>query len=128
VVGDGAIEIAVARVSIPAMHVTGGVGRIDADRLVMIRDGILEVPGALTLVGAIAVDDRKIVPVIATGFDGARASLDCGLTGSPYANLAVVRGCRSNKPCGGNGDSASTNQIRKVVSCTKRPRCLVKSA
>lgn len=78
-VGDGAIKIAVTRVSIAAMHVTGGVGRIDADGLVMVHDGILEIAGALTLVAAIAVQERKIASVIASGFDGARASLDCGL-------------------------------------------------
>jgi hypothetical protein len=91
------------------MHITGGVSRVDSDRLVMIRNGILEVSAALTLVAAITVDDRKIVPVKSAGLDGARASLDCDLAGSPDAYLAVVPCRRKNEPSGGHAGKAGAN-------------------
>jgi hypothetical protein len=63
VIGNRAFEVAVAGVSIAAMHEAGGVSRIGSDRLVMIGDGFVELAHPLPLVAAIAVDDGHIAPV-----------------------------------------------------------------
>lgn len=58
-------------------------------------------------------------------FQEARAGLDGSVAGSPYANLAVVRCCRNNKPGGPHADQAGENPVLDVF-CEQHQtlRCL----
>src|SRR5665213_2311254 len=109
VIGNSAIEFAMAGVSIATMHEAGGVSRIGSDRLVMIRDGFLVLAHALPLVAAIAVDDFQIVPIVSARANGARASVDCGAAGPSYTCLAIVGCCSANEANGGNADWDAAN-------------------
>jgi len=53
---------------------------------------------------AIAVDDREIVPIKSAGFNGARASVDCGVARSPYAKRAIICYGGANQESGSHPD------------------------
>lgn len=94
----------------------------------MILHSLVEIALVLPLIGAVAVDQREIALVIPAGIKEARAGLDGSVAGSPYANLAVVRCCRNNKPSGSHADQASENPSLNVF-CEQHqtPRCLVRA-
>src|SRR5512135_3633137 len=81
VIGDRVLIIATAGVSIAAMHVSCGVSRIGPDRLAMILHSLIEIALELPLIGAVAVDQCEIAPVIPAGIKEARAGLDGSVAG-----------------------------------------------
>ena len=94
----------------------------------MILHGFVEVALALPLIGAIAVDDREIIPVISAGIESTRTGLDCVVARPSYANLAVVGLCRNNKPNGRDTDKAGPSPFYDAFCAQHQtpPRCLVK--
>jgi hypothetical protein len=91
VIGKSAIQYAAAGVSIATMHETGGISRIrPRDRRVVICDGFLVLADMISLVAAMAVDERHIAPIESARVKGTRASVDCGAAGSSYTDRAVV--------------------------------------
>jgi hypothetical protein len=104
VIGNRALIIATAGISIAAMHVSRGVSRIGPDRLAMILHGLVEIALALPLVGAVAVDESEIALVKPAGFQEARAGLDGCVAGTAHASLAIVRCRRDDETNGRHAD------------------------